>query len=862
MKPLLLTMNAFGTFAKETVIDFRNIGTKGVFLITGNTGSGKTTIFDAISFALYGEGSGGNKRREMKNIHSDYVPEKEKLSVKLVFEHQGKEYTVQRSIKIRTKNGKRESSADATLICDTTQKLIADKSTEVNTAIVNMLRLKREQFAQTVMIAQGEFQKIISANSQERRNIFQSLFHTEIYEQFEDRLRSLSAEYQKKYEKEENIILNSMTRAVFDPDHRPETPPEIATAPQYLKGIRIQNQVYQEKQKAVTEKQAKLNQENDELIRTITETKTVNQHLDELARKRSELAKLQQQETAMQDYETILDRARGALGVMSAERILSNSQAEQRRKTADYDKLSRQFEQLTEELQQNQARYEKAKKDAEQTEALQKQIHDLEEAKPIFRQIKEKEAKLASATAELTRVNGVLEIAEVQYRRMQELYFLGQAGLLAETLLENQPCPVCGSTHHPQKAVRPKGTPSETNLKEAEQHKLKQSELSAKQSEICTSLNAELQTLRRNPYIQGLTEETLGDKLLSTKNLLFELKTNLEKAETAFHHSENVSHQISGRINELETALAQLKEEISREEEAFKYALDENGFEDFPDYQQAKRDPKEIDALDKKLKKYFSDVEAVKSNISLLEQQTAGKEYHPTEQLETRLMTVKNALNGFASELRTYDNAIHNNEKMIEELEEHLSWIVKLCKEYESVKEMYQTVSGQMGSGQAKLKLETYIQQHYFRCVVAQANERLAMLTEEQFALRCRDTASNGRSQSGLDLEVWDRNTGIWRDVSTLSGGESFLASLSLALGLSDVVQNNSGGVQLDTLFIDEGFGTLDEDTLRQAVKLLQRLAEGDRMIGVISHVEALRMRIDRQIRVTKTSEGSLIEMV
>ncbi|MEE5992850.1 MAG: SMC family ATPase [Oscillospiraceae bacterium] len=862
MKPLCLKMNAFGTFAKETVIDFRTIGTKDVFLITGNTGSGKTTIFDAISFALYGEGSGGNKRREMKNIHSDYVSEKEKLSVKLLFEHQGKEYTIERSIKIRTKNGKRESSVDASLFCNTTEKLIADRSTDVNAAIVNMLRLKREQFAQTIMIAQGEFQKIISANSQERRNIFQSLFHTEIYEQFEEKLRIRSNELQKKYEQEETSILDSMKRGIFDGEHQFPLSLEIGNVPQYLDALQQQNQVYEAKKITISENQAKYHQENDELIRNIAEVKTTNQQLDDLAKRRSQLDALEQQEPAMQDYETILKRARAALGVMSSERVLITAQHDRDRKTADYEKLCQRSKQIVEELLQSQTRFERASKDAQQMESLQKEIHDLEQAKPIFRQIKDKEKELASATTELTRVNGILEIAEVQYRRMQELYFLGQAGLLAERLQENQPCPVCGSIHHPQKAVRPKGTPSEVDLQKAEQHKLKQQKLYEEQSQICTSLTSELNTLRRNPYIQGLTEDTLGNQLLANKNLLFELRTTLEKADKAFRKTKSESDKISGQIKELESAIEQLKEEISREEDAFRYALEENHFEDVADYQQAKRDAKEIDALDRALQKYHSDVKAVKSNIAYLEEQTAGKSYHPTDKLENRLIMVKNALTEFESKLRTYHNALLNNEKIHKELEEHLSWFDLLQKKYMTVAEMYKTVSGQMGSGQAKLKLETYIQQHYFRRVVLHANERLNMLTEEQFALRCRETAVNGRSQSGLDLEVWDRNTGIWRDVNTLSGGESFLASLSLALGLSDVVQNNTGGVELDTLFIDEGFGTLDSDTLRQAVNLLGKLADGNRMIGVISHVEELRMRIEHQIRVTKTPEGSIVEIV
>ena len=177
------------------------------------------------------------------------------------------------------------------------------------------------------------------------------------------------------------------------------------------------------------------------------------------------------------------------------------------------------------------------------------------------------------------------------------------------------------------------------------------------------------------------------------------------------------------------------------------------------------------------------------------------------------------------------------------------------------INDLYRTVSGQKAGEKGKLNFETYVQQYYFKEVVAAANKRLTVLTDGGFVLRCKESAKNLRSQSGLDLDVYDINTMQWRDVSTLSGGESFMASMALALGLSDVVQNQSGQIRLESMFIDEGFGSLDENALRQAIGLLSKLADGKRMIGVISHVAELKERIDQKVVVTKTRTGSEIRM-
>ena len=184
----------------------------------------------------------------------------------------------------------------------------------------------------------------------------------------------------------------------------------------------------------------------------------------------------------------------------------------------------------------------------------------------------------------------------------------------------------------------------------------------------------------------------------------------------------------------------------------------------------------------------------------------------------------------------------------------------KLMSGWTVIRDLNETFNGKK-RGQEKMSLEVYVQQYYFKQVIAAANKRLAVMTEDNFVLRCKEKAQDNRAQSGLDMDVFDRNTAKWRDVSTLSGGESFLASLALALGLSDVVQERSGGIRLDSMFIDEGFGTLDEQSLRQALNLLDRLADGSRLIGIISHVEELKNRIDNKILIEKTAQGSCIQI-
>ncbi len=152
--------------------------------------------------------------------------------------------------------------------------------------------------------------------------------------------------------------------------------------------------------------------------------------------------------------------------------------------------------------------------------------------------------------------------------------------------------------------------------------------------------------------------------------------------------------------------------------------------------------------------------------------------------------------------------------------------------------------------------LETYIQMTYFDRIIVRANTRFMVMSGGQYELKRRAEADNNRRQSGLELDVIDHYNGTRRSVKTLSGGESFLASLSLALGLSDEIQSSAGGIRLDTMFVDEGFGSLDEESLRQALRALSALSEGNRLVGIISHVAELKERIDRQIVVTKDRDG------
>lgn len=863
MKPLHLEMNAFGPFAGHTVVPFEMLGAQGVYLITGRTGSGKTTIFDAISFALYGEASGGSERRDTKNIHSDFVPDSQKLLVQLKFEHQGECYIAERSGSLkRDDDGRRRMNPKALLLRGSDGEILADTPTAVTKAVTEMLGLNRGQFAQTVMIAQGDFQKIIGAKSEDRKKLFQNLFHTGIYEQFEQKLRERSQAFDREDALLKSNVLNALQRCRFDDAHRPEQPAEVGAAQPYLDALRAQ---IAESTQLLAGESETLNQaraENDALIRTIEEQRTLGAQIAELSAKRETLQQLEAKKPEMRQILGSLKQAQRAQQVAKDEALLERTTAGLQRQLTEQAQLAKRLTLLETQLGRTRSRMETARKQAEPLPTLRQEKTDLERALPLLGEKQRKEAELSQAVTRYSRLEREAERAAQTHSAMMEAFFRGQAGLMAEHLTDGQPCPVCGAMHHPSPAVRAAGTPSEADCTHAQRARDKAQQEAAKQREACAVLKAEADAMQKDPRIAGQTEEALRARVTALDEQIRSLERELTAAEQAFRQEEGEFTRASGQMENLGQSIENLRNEQTTRQKAFEAALETQGFENREAYRNAIL-PAEIQhSREQMLRDFQTEYGTVKNAVQELTEKTAGRTAQPTAPLETRLAGLRSRIGDLDTRCRALHASLEQNRATEAELAALIRNMDTLRQKWGTVAEMYRTVSGQMGSGQAKLRLETYVQQHYFRQVIHRANERLTLLTDSQFALRCRATAENLRSQSGLDLEVWDRSTGQWRDVSTLSGGETFLASLSMALGLSDVVQESSGGIQLDAMFIDEGFGTLDDETLRLAVSLLGKLADGKRLIGVISHVETLRTRIDQQVHVRKSADGSRIELL
>ncbi len=856
MKPLKLTMSAFGVFAKEAVVDFENAGRQGVFLISGNNGSGKTSIFDAVSFALYGKTS-NPERRTSKTVHSDFSSEKEKTHVCLKFSHQGHIYEVDRWGRLDKDKKMNMYSVTLYQITDGEKKIIAERQTAVENKIISMLGMNQKQFSQTVMIAQGKFQEIVNAESKDRLKLFQDLFRTGIYQQFQERLKEQSSDYNRRMERLQDAIQNDLERIRFTAQYQPNAGSSFSVQ---LNALAQQNQAEAQNLKQLTQQKNTQYQELESLLNQIKEGEILNADFDALHRKANAMQAILNRTDEMNQKKERIQNARNAQEVSKTEQLLLQLNRQLDAKNKNYQKLAQDAGTQSGIFEQCRRNLKQAESDAEQLPALREQEHQLSQAQPLFQELHQKEKDYKYQTSQFLKKQSDYEQAAEMHKDLLNRFLSGQAGILAEQqLLENQPCPVCGSVHHPNPAVKNENTPSQAQVQNAETLRTRKEQEFQKSSQVCAAVKAELETLRQNPVLSSMDEEQLMQNLKSCRQQIGILEDNLANAQKQAQKQEKLYSGISANLEQLEKDKAYLQQETAAQEAAFRKVLADYGFQDEAAYHASVMEVSAIRALEKEVNDCRTEFITLRNAVKELQARTDGKHPVSLDTLRTSRQQKESAYHQTEETIRTLTGHLSANQQIEAALKKNLQEAANIRNEWTLYSDLYKTVSGQKGSGQAKLQLETYVQQYYFRRVVFYANQRLSLLTGDRFILRCSETAQNLRAQSGLGLEVLDNTTGQWRDVGTLSGGESFLTSLSLALGLSDAVQETSGGMELDAMFIDEGFGTLDDQSLHQAVELLGKLAGGNRLIGVISHVGILKNRIDSQIQVVRTAEGSII---
>lgn len=806
MRALRLTMSAFGPYAGRVEIELEKLGSRGLFLICGDTGAGKTTIFDAITFALYGEASGNVREADM--LRSKYADALTPTEVELEFLYRGKRYVVKRSPEyLRPKargEGFTKQAADATLIFPQEEnRQPITKPKEVTKAVTELIGLNREQFSQIAMIAQGDFLKLLLAKTEERSKIFREIFNTAPYQILQEKLKAESGRLKSLYEDKSKSILQYINGVTYDEDteagdtlrkiKEQKTPGSISDTMELLEEIIARDEETLFKcEETFGAVEAGLAELNRQMGKAETEEKAKR----EIAVTKNRLNEFEPKLPALK---------------MAYERELGRKQ--------EQESLAVQIDSAMKKLD----RYQELETLIQQQRAVVKAIAtgNQEIEKELMRaetQRRQLEAEWKRAVAVYERAADRVQSTRSYYETLERAYLGAQAGILAEKLNDGEKCPVCGSTHHPELASMPTEVPTKEALdgakaeRECAETKLREASADAGVRKEKAE-NAKQMVPKR---IQILKEELAADtaRLAHLTEKIENLKATLE-----YDSRETARAQIAGWQQEKRAMEAALKSA-------------EAAYRDCETTIAGYRTSMET------LQKQLEDVQPI-DREALLENRNRMNEEKQTVKLQQQKISVRLVTNQNA---RT---AIAKQAKEMESVEHEWMW----------VKALSNTANGNIG-GKDKIMLETYIQMTYFDRILARANTRFMAMSSGQYELKRRSAAENQRSQSGLELDVIDHYNGSKRSVKTLSGGESFKASLSLALGLSDEIQSSAGGIRLDTMFVDEGFGSLDEESLNQAISALEGLSEGERLVGIISHVAELKERIDKQLVVTKDKLG------
>ena len=884
MRPIKLTLCGWGPYRNKTEIDFTVFEGKGLFLITGATGAGKTTIFDAITYALYGALSGEVRDKDRLGVRSDFASEEVPTYVELIMEHRGQEYRIVRNPRYlrpkkrgKGKGGYVEEKENAVLYYP--DESILEGVKEVNAALLEILALDYSQFKQISMIAQGEFARLLTAPPKDKTRIFREIFGTGVYDRFTYALGSRAKalygqvmEQKHKLEEDIRVLTVGLEASGWSEDIRVLLK-ELTDSPNWNYAEIQKCLEMMEAEALAAFREAKLaydeaEKKADGVTGHLTHAREENRRIEQLHKAAEEREQIKEAQKEYAEKEKQLKKAINAGNVelaqekarISSEAVIVNRENQKR--------LKEEIEKLNQE-RKGLIPVSDRKELVEQLFVVREEADNLSEeiGKCIAGKAEKEKLLIKGRELYLEKEKVCLEY-RAQYEQGDRQRKLSAIGMIAELLKEGEPCPVCGSIHHPNPAVKSIEIISEEaleRLKEAwdaarEELTVLHGKVVEQKTQIdMIELNLqELQSAVKQKQ-QILAEQTdqlvrryLDQQLSAAKEQLHQELLRLQQIEVLKQEKEN---QFMRLQSEEQEAVCKEQEEILK----FREALTQYGFRSKVEYEQARMERMAREALDRDIKEYRRHEAA---NRELYEHLKASvKRMEKTdvtlleEELEQLRLLRKNAMEG----QKNWDRHLKEVRRTIKLMQTRREQMEQKEKEYGYVKDLENMASG---NNAKKLVFEQYVLAGYFEEILRAANLRFRRMTSGRYEMSRVDQVGDGRIKDNLEIQVMDYYTGKYRSVRTLSGGESFKASLSLALGMSDVIQAMSGGVQVDALFIDEGFGSLDSESLDQACETLMSLVEKNRLIGIISHVPELRERIETQLVVERTPSGSTVKTV
>lgn len=910
MRPIKLVMSAFGPYAGKETLELDRLGENGLYLITGNTGAGKTSIFDAITYALYDRASGDVRDDSM--LRSKYADDSTETYVELEFLCKEKIYKVRRSPAYTRKKVRGEGTTDQSAKAELylpDGSIINKSKTEVTNKITEIIGVDRSQFLQIAMIAQGDFRKVLLADTDTRKKIFREIFKTHKFEAIQNRIKKEANDLDYEFKTVRQNLLTYVEGIICDTAERQAELKEKTGGKEVisqeiidlLSSIIADDLAENDGVVALlTDVEAKLEKTNANIGKAegfaknqaeyISKKASVPQKVAEYDEAKAKFDQATAQKSEIERYEKEITLIENELpdydlldGLQKQVKALENSIALNQRSIAASKENADKIRQKIKDLKEKQKLLESAGLNKQKletakarTEEIKTKLKNLSQTIIIFEDTK-KELKAAQSDFKAVMQNAV-KLAE-EYGDLNKRFLDGQAGVMASRLSEGQPCPVCGAIFHPHLAKTSTEVPTETELKKAKKSADDENKLAERKSAECAKLNGKIEELEKS--LNAQIAESLGQIAVEaaqenlrtkTEEIENELKELADKIKT---EAENVSKkaQIDTCLPEKEKELEELGKTVTELEKTVATEAETK-----------KQKSEHVDKLIKTLKftaktdadKALTDlrrtVEALKEEIERTKRDFDQKNSELTKlqgQISSLKDVVKNACNiNLGSEIAAKDKLVAEKRALQEKKEaivsrisankKCLANIQRTAKESMVLEERWRwmnalstTAVGDI-SGKEKVSFETYVQMSYFERTLRRANVRLQKMGGQYEFVRRTDKLGK-QSQVGLDIDVVDHYNGTRRPVDSLSGGEQFISSLALALGLADEIQSSAGGVRLDTMFIDEGFGSLDGRILQLAISTLQDLTEGNRLVGIISHVEELKNRIDKQIIVEKS---------